>query len=183
MGLISFVKNAGAKLFNRKPKTQPSEEVDAAQAKANADAQKAIELENAIKDWGINIDGLYVEVNDDVAIVSGTASSLDDREKAVLICGNVAGIASVDDRITVFEAEEVEAEVDAKEGDDRSIQVPLEPASDYYTVVRGDSLSKIAKVQYGDALKYPIIFEANRPMLKDPDLIYPGQVLRIPSLG
>ena len=55
--------------------------------------------------------------------------------------------------------------------------------SKFYTVVSGDSLSKIAKEFYGDAMKYPEIFEANKPMLKDPDLIYPGQVLRIPPLG
>ena len=56
------------------------------------------------------------------------------------------------------------------------------PEARYYTVVKGDSLSKIAKEMYGNAMKYPVIFEANKPMLKDPDLIYPGQVLRIPEL-
>ena len=55
-----------------------------------------------------------------------------------------------------------------------------ETASTFYTVQKGDSLSKIAKDHYGDASKYPQIFEANKPMLKDPDKIYPGQVLRIP---
>ena len=49
-----------------------------------------------------------------------------------------------------------------------------------YTVVKGDTLSKISKEMYGDANKYNTIFEANKPMLKDPDKIYPGQVLRIP---
>ena len=57
-----------------------------------------------------------------------------------------------------------------------------EPEGTYYEVKKGDTLSKIAKAQYGDAMKYPQIFEANRPMLKDPDKIYPGQVLRIPPL-
>ncbi|MCG8440408.1 MAG: LysM peptidoglycan-binding domain-containing protein, partial [Caulobacterales bacterium] len=52
----------------------------------------------------------------------------------------------------------------------------------FYTVKSGDSLSKIAKAHYGDAMKYPAIFEANRPMLSDPDKIYPGQVLRLPVL-
>ena len=80
----------------------------------------------------------------------------------MLAVGNTAGIARVDDRIEVVEV--------AKK----------EPEATYYTVVKGDSLSKIAKAQYGDPMKYPAIFEANRPMLKDPDLIYPGQVLRIP---
>ena len=50
-----------------------------------------------------------------------------------------------------------------------------------YTVEKGDTLSRIAKEMYGDAGKYPAIFEANKPMLKDPDKIYPGQVLRIPA--
>jgi nucleoid-associated protein YgaU len=56
------------------------------------------------------------------------------------------------------------------------------PEARYHTVEKGDSLSKIAKEMYGDPMKYPAIFEANKPMLKDPDLIYPGQVLRIPEL-
>ena len=55
-----------------------------------------------------------------------------------------------------------------------------QPEAQFYTVVRGDTLSKIAKQYYGDANKYPAIFEANKPMLKSPDLIYPGQMLRIP---
>ena len=50
-----------------------------------------------------------------------------------------------------------------------------------HTVVSGDTLSKIAKTFYGDAMKYPVIFEANKPMLSSPDKIYPGQVLRIPA--
>jgi nucleoid-associated protein YgaU len=50
-----------------------------------------------------------------------------------------------------------------------------------YVVVSGDSLSKIAKRQYGDAQKWPKIYEANRNIIKDPDLIYPGQELRIPE--
>jgi nucleoid-associated protein YgaU len=50
-----------------------------------------------------------------------------------------------------------------------------------YTVVAGDSLSKIAKHFYGDANKWPRIHEANRDQIKNPDLIYPGQKLRIPG--
>jgi nucleoid-associated protein YgaU len=52
--------------------------------------------------------------------------------------------------------------------------------SKYYTVVKGDNLSKIAKEFYGNPNKYPQIFEANKPMLTHPDKIYPGQLLRIP---
>ena len=52
----------------------------------------------------------------------------------------------------------------------------------FYTVKSGDTLGKIAQQQYGSASKYTVIFEANQPMLKDPDKIYPGQSLRIPAL-
>jgi nucleoid-associated protein YgaU len=50
-----------------------------------------------------------------------------------------------------------------------------------YTVVAGDSLSKIAQRQYGDASKWHRIFEANRDKIQNPDLIHPGQVLNIPQ--
>ena len=59
---------------------------------------------------------------------------------------------------------------------------PARAGATTYTVVSGDSLSKIAKRQYGDALKWPVIFEANRDTIKDPDLIHPGQVLKIPAI-
>ncbi len=89
-------------------------------------------------------------------------NSQGDKEKIVLAVGNTAGIGRVDDQ---FEIENPE------------------PEATFYTVQSGDSLSKIAKQQYGNAMKYPAIFEANEPMLTDPDKIYPGQVLRIPPLA
>jgi nucleoid-associated protein YgaU len=91
--------------------------------------------------------------------VKGNVPDQASRERVVLAVGNTQGIARVDDRLTV-----------AKE----------EPAGTFYTVKRGDTLSAIAKAHFGDAGKYPVIFEANKPMLSDPDKIYPGQVLRIP---
>ncbi|MCS7037603.1 MAG: LysM peptidoglycan-binding domain-containing protein [Saprospiraceae bacterium] len=51
-----------------------------------------------------------------------------------------------------------------------------------HTVQKGESLSKIAQHYYGDMKKYMAIFEANRDILNDPDLIHPGQVLTIPNL-
>ncbi len=124
--------------------------------------EKADALRNNITTLGLDIKDLHVAVkNEDEAILTGTAPSQAVREKAVLAAGNTEGIARVDDRIAV--------------------ETP-EPPAQFYTVVKGDSLSKIAKHYYGDAMKYPTIFEANKPMLKDPDKIYPGQVLRIPPL-
>jgi nucleoid-associated protein YgaU len=58
---------------------------------------------------------------------------------------------------------------------------PVAPAARTYTVAAGDNLSKIAKRFYGDANQWKRIFEANRDVLKDPDLIHPGQTLKIPD--
>ena len=65
-----------------------------------------------------------------------------------------------------------------------AVSVPDEKEPTFHTVERGDNLWKIAEANYGKGKggKYTVIFEANKPMLKDPDLIYPGQVLRIPDL-
>ncbi|UMB53122.1 peptidoglycan-binding protein LysM [Lutibacter sp. A64] len=156
MGLFSFIKDAGAKVFGI-GKTTAEEAADAvAIAK-----EKATKLSNAIETLGLKVKDLNVEVNGDNASVWGQADSQATREKVILVLGNTEGIATVDDKMTV--------------------EVP-EPEAQFHTVVKGDYLSKIAKKYYGDAMKYPVIFEANKPMLTDPDKIYPGQVLRIPAL-
>jgi hypothetical protein len=67
-----------------------------------------------------------------------------------------------------------------------SSTAPSSPSQDgafnrTYTVVAGDSLSKIAKREYGDASKWHRIFEANRDKIQNPDLIHPGQVLNLPQ--
>jgi len=160
MGLFSFIKNAGAKLFGKKkPETSAAETYVPVEL---TDDQKADELIAAIKNHGIPIDSLYVAIEGDLATVAGQCQTQADRERIILICGNVEGIGQVEDKISIA----VE-----------------EPEAQFHTVVRGDSLSKIAKAYYGNAMKYPVIFEANKPMLKDPDLIYPGQVLRIPPIA
>ncbi len=157
MGLIDFVKSAGERLFGKDETPEAATE-----SPAVLDARKGKALEDTLTKLGFDIDGLEISVAGDVATVKGTVASQEAREKVVLVLGNTAGIGSVDDQL------EVEAP---------------EPEATYYTVVSGDSLSKIAKAHYGDAMKYPVIFEANKPMLTDPDKIYPGQVLRIPPLG
>lgn len=133
------------------------EEVDVElqnQMKGNAIARTVLAL-------GLPIEDIKVEYADGVAIVHGTVESQADAERAVLAVGNTVGVAQVDSRLEIV--------------------VPA-PEATMYTVQPGDSLSKIAKEMYGDAMKYPVIFEANQPMLSDPDKIYPGQVLRIPVL-
>jgi len=122
---------------------------------------KASALLSHVQGLGIPFNSLTVKVNGDTVTISGETDTQEDAEKIALAVGNVEGVVAVDNQITVA--------------------TPA-PEARYYTVVKGDSLSKIAKEMYGDAMKYPAIFEANKPMLKDPDLIYPGQVLRIPEL-
>jgi nucleoid-associated protein YgaU len=121
-------------------------------------------LVKSIHDHGFQIENLKVAVEGDEATISGRANSQADRERVVLQVGNTQGVGRVNDQLELVET------------------APAEPEGSYYEVKRGDSLSKIAKAHYGDAMKYTVIFEANRPMLKDPDEIYPGQVLRIPPL-
>ena len=154
MGLFSFLKNAGSKLLGKDAEENEAEKSAARIAKINM-------LLSLVTESGIEIEGLSVELAEDVVTVYGQASSVSDKEKVVLLLGNVEGVATVDDRLSLL----VE-----------------EPESDFYEVKGGDSLSRIAKKYYGNAMKYPVIFEANQPMLKSPDLIYPGQVLRIPKL-
>jgi nucleoid-associated protein YgaU len=113
---------------------------------------------------GLGINNLGITFQAGTATVTGEAHTQSDREKIVLTVGNVAGVHSVDDQMTVIP------------------QPAPEPEADFYTVESGDSLSKIAKQFYGDANKYMYIFEENKPMLGDPDEIYPGQVLRIPRI-
>ena len=126
---------------------------------------KAELMTNLINKYNLGIEGLKIEVDQAKASVWGITENQAVKEKVILAIGNVKGIAEVDDFIAVKESEE------------------KEPEAKFYTVQSGDSLSKISKAVYGDPMKYNDIFEANKPMLKDVNLIYPGQMLRIPELG
>jgi len=149
MGLLSFIKDAGEKLFGSGAAKTP--EASAAAIEGYLQAQG---LYNGSMQLGFDPASATVTVR-------GQVGSQETREKVLLCCGNVAGVAQVDDQLEV--------------------PTPA-PAAQFHTVVSGDNLSKIAKKHYGDANKYPLIFEANKPMLAHPDKIYPGQMLRIPPL-
>ena len=152
MGLISFFKSAGEKIFGKSEETLEKEKAEA--------------IVKLMQRYGVSTELIQVSVDDDKATVSGTTQSDGEKNKIIVIAGNVNGIAEVEDKIIVLEPEPVVVEVEKQ----------------FYTVKSGDYLSKISKRVYGDAMKYNIIFEANRPMLKHPDKIYPGQVLIIPPL-
>lgn len=163
MGLFSFLKNAGIAIFGKPAaKAAPTPAAPTAEDRAEeAKRQHELALINHIKSLGLPVDNFSLDLNGDKATIYGQTKTNADREKVILAVGNVDGICEVDDRISVLNPE---------------------PESDFYEVKKGDSLSKIAKHYYGDMMKYPVIFEANKPMLKDPNLIYPGQMLRIPKL-
>jgi nucleoid-associated protein YgaU len=165
MGLMDFVKDAGEKLFGRGKAQAAMAEVEedpnnAAKVKAANDAAGDAILEY-IKSQNLKATGLTVTFDGatSTASVFGVAPDQATKEKIALSAGNVAGVAKVNNMMSVDQSG---------------------PEAKFYTVVSGDTLSKIAKTQYGDANKYVAIFEANKPMLSDPNKIYPGQVLRIP---
>jgi len=111
---------------------------------------------------GDKVKNLKVEFADGIVKLFGTCDSAEVKEKAILLAGNLKGVSKVDD--TYFSAP---AAVEAFQ---------------FYTIQKGDTLSKIAKKYYGDAMKYPVLFEANREVIKNADLIYPGQVVRVPKI-
>lgn len=153
MGLFSFVKDAGAKLFGKKEE----------EAKAT-DKDRNNAMLNHIRRFNLRTEGVTATLNGSQVILEGKVDTLQEKNRIVMAAGNIKGIDSVDDRVEIEEVVEI-------------------PETQFYTVVSGDYLSKIAKKVYGDANKYNVIFEANTPMLEHPDKIYPGQVLVIPKLG
>lgn len=164
MGLMSFIKEAGEKLFGvgeakaATPAAATPEDVSKLnQVAGDAIADYVRKMNLPVDDLAVTFDGAT-----STAAVAGTVPDQATKEKVLLCCGNVANVEHVTDNLVVSNPE---------------------PESKWHTVVKGDNLSKIAKSFYGDANKYPVIFEANKPMLTDPDKIYPGQKLRIPPLG
>jgi nucleoid-associated protein YgaU len=160
MGIFDFVKDAGSKIGLGESKAEKAAAAtEAARDEELHELREANKILNLI--IGMNqIEQPRVEFDDGTATVWGKAPDQKTKETTVLVVGNVHGVARVDDRIEVEEPA---------------------PESVFYTVKSGDTLGKIAKEHYGDASRYMKIFEANQPMLKDPNLIYPGQALRIPQ--
>lgn len=167
MGLFDFMKDAGEKIFG----------------KDDDKGDVTIPLSTHLRNNGIDPSGIDFKFGADGTVtVSGTVKDQESREKAVLVVGNVAGVAKVDDQLRIAPAG-TDAPAPGSSATVAHASAGSEGgwSSKTYTVQSGDSLSKIAKEVYGDASQYQKIFEANQPMLKDPDKIYPGQVLRIPQ--
>ncbi len=125
------------------------------EAEASDKIREEIERDNP------GIKGLTVSYENGVVSLSGEADSPDAMEKAVLLAGNVQGV------------EEVKA--------DQLTAPPQKAEVEFYIIQKGDTLSAIAKHFYGNANDYPRIFDANREVIKDANLIFPGQKIRIPK--
>lgn len=160
MGLFDFIKDAGAKIFD-------------------SDGQEAKRIKELIeKDFAGQVTNLTVEYDDGKVTLGGECNNMSTKEKIILIAGNLKDVKQVDD--TKLKAKVVPQTTD---GNKTPAQNPVkEPEPRFYTIKSGDTLSKIAKQYYGDAMKYPKLFEANKEVIKDPDKIYPGQVIRVPEL-
>jgi nucleoid-associated protein YgaU len=151
MGLFDFVKNIGHRLF--------TDEGHAAQ-----------KIEEHINAANPGIKGLKVDFRNGVASLSGEAQSAEAAQKAALMAGNIQGVESVN-----VEGLKLPGGVSSAQA--------LESFGNtqYYVIQSGDTLSKIAKQFYGDANQYPKVFDANREVIKEADLIFPGQKIRIPA--
>ena len=155
MGFFDFVSNAGKSLLGMGN---------------DAEAIKK-EIEESFEELPVN--GLVVEVNDGIVTLAGVAKDFETREKAILIAGNVEGISQVNaDQLVSMEM--------IASSDNREVQEI--PEEIFYSIVKGDTLWEIASKFYDDGTKYPHIVEANLEVIKDADLIYPGQTIRIPEV-
>ena len=125
-----------------------------------SEAQAAESLQAHVAKVGLGNPAIQLSVEGEKVTASGEVATQEEKEKILLALGNVEGVSEVEDNITVA--------------------TPA-PEARFVTVKKGDTLSAIAKAELGNANAYMKIFEANKPMLSDPDKIYPGQVLRIPS--
>jgi nucleoid-associated protein YgaU len=170
MGVWNFVKEAGERIVENAraaarfgPADEPATSASAPSSPGKSNGKDAGEAIAAyIRAQGLDVSELKVSFDAPTSTVqvSGTAKDQATREKVILCCGNIAGVEKVIDNLEVKQA--------------------ATPAQ-FHTVVKGDTLSAIARKYYGDPNRYPEIFEANKPMLTHPDKIYPGQALRIPQ--
>ncbi|MBD8147944.1 peptidoglycan-binding protein LysM [Pseudomonas fluorescens] len=146
MSIFSFVKEAGAKLIDL-----------LTPGNANASEQ----LKDHISKVGLGNPNVQATVEGDKVTLTGEVATQEEKEKIILATGNIEGVGSVEDKLTV--------------------SGPVVAAARFVVVKKGDTLSAISLAVYGNANQYNKIFEANEPMLSHPDKIYPGQTLRIPE--
>jgi nucleoid-associated protein YgaU len=157
MSVFSFVSDIGHKVFG-----------------GNDDPAAAIK--QAIEADNPGVENLEVTFENGFVTLGGSAATAEAVEKAVLIAGNVKGVGRVVSNIAL----PADGTGGSLVGDDGQ---PVAGSAAFYTIKSGDTLSAIAQQHYGDAAEYPKIFAANREVIKDPDKIFVGQVIRLPQAG
>jgi nucleoid-associated protein YgaU len=173
MGIFDFVASAGEKLMDAALPGTAAEDIESTVVVSpeRLDQLRKESITKSLAALDIEGEEVSVTVAGEIASLSGSAPSQEALEKMVLCAGNQHGISQVDCQLKVSGNEEVAAQASEAAAE-----------STFYTVQSGDTLGKIAAEHYGNAGKYTVIFEANKPMLTDPDKIYPGQKLRIPKV-
>ncbi|MEM8982722.1 MAG: peptidoglycan-binding protein LysM [Pseudomonadota bacterium] len=158
MDLFGFAKDIGRRLFNK-------------------DEEAAEKIKELIENNNPGVNDLSVDFDEGIVSLGGECSSSAAREKCILMAGNVQGV--VDVYATKMTVAAPAAPADAV-ADSPAAAAPVEEKVEYYVIQSGDTLSKLAKKYYGNAMDYPRIFEANREVIEDPDKIFVGQKIRIP---
>lgn len=169
MGIFDFVKSVGKKL-----------------GIGDDEPPEADKLKRDLDSYKMGTDKVEVTVDGDKAILKGVVADQSIFEKAIIAIGNTLGVSKVEAGELKVVAPESGLKLDGKVDMTELVKAATPAhAPVFYTVKKGDNLSKIAEAQYGKgkASKYTVIFEANKPMLTHPDKIYPGQVLRIPNIA
>ena len=156
MSLFGFARDIGRRLFNQ-------------------DEEAAEKIEQMINANNPGIKDLEVDYDDGLVCLRGNCESVEAMQKAVLMVGNVAGVKSVDGSALQLPRKKSAPDEPVKVEDAANENV------EYYEIQSGDTLSKIAKRVYGDAMAYKKIFEANREVIEDPDKIFVGQRIRLPK--
>lgn len=179
MALWDFVKDAGSSIFGSKAEAAEAPAAPEASAPAKSAAEQETErkiaaLNAEVQRLGLDGNDVHLKLNGDKVTVTSKGADRETMEKLILAVGNIKGIAQV-------EADLPEAAPTPAAAADTPAPQAAEPV--FHTVAKGETLSAIAKKYLGSANKYHAIFEANKPMLSDPDKIYPGQTLRIPQDG
>ena len=168
MGIFDFVKSVGKKL-----------------GIGDDEPPAADKLKKELDSYSLGTEKVDVEVQGDKVVLKGVVKDQSIFEKAVIAVGNTLGISKVEATELKVVAPDSGLKLDGNV-DMTALVKASTPAKEpvFYTVKKGDNLSKISERHYGKgkASKYTVIFEANRPMLTHPDKIYPGQVLRIPDI-
>lgn len=159
MSRISFIKEAGARLFNQMRYAPGGAQFNT--AAFNESASQALNTDIAAQP--LTAAGLTVKCHGATQTVKvrGVALVQTTQEKIVVPCGNVCGVANVEDQL--------------------GVATPTGPESKLRDVKQSDTLLKIARKEYGDVNSCVKILEGNKPMQSNPDNIFPGQKLWIPT--